>query len=75
MNHSCDPNCETSKWNVNGDVRVGLFATKDIPTGTELTFNYNLDALGNEKTKCHCGAANCSGYLGLRPKVSVRISV
>ena len=26
MNHSCDPNCETQKWTVNGDTRVGLFA-------------------------------------------------
>lgn len=24
--------------------------------------------LGNEKKKCHCGASNCSGFLGLRPK-------
>ncbi len=33
INHSCDPNCETVKWNVNGDVRVGLFATRDITAG------------------------------------------
>lgn len=38
--------------------------------GTELTFNYNLDCLGNEKTVCRCGAPNCSGFLGDRPKVS-----
>ncbi|MGH0131931.1 UNVERIFIED_CONTAM: hypothetical protein FKN15_057353 [Acipenser sinensis] len=30
MNHSCNPNCETQKWTVNGDVRVGLFALCDI---------------------------------------------
>uniref|UniRef100_A0A8C4QXA2 Uncharacterized protein n=1 Tax=Eptatretus burgeri TaxID=7764 RepID=A0A8C4QXA2_EPTBU len=68
MNHSCHPNCETQKWTVNGDTRVGLFALKDIPAGTELTFNYNLDCLGNEKTICKCGAPNCSGFLGERPK-------
>ena len=33
MNHSCQPNCETQKWNVNGDIRVGLFAICDIPSG------------------------------------------
>lgn len=103
MNHSCQPNCETQKWTVNGDTRVGLFAICDIPVGetdrnrthvsgtrlryvlvfppkcffyfpaagTELTFNYNLDCLGNEKTVCRCGAPNCSGFLGDRPKVSV----
>ncbi|XP_040826241.1 histone-lysine N-methyltransferase NSD3 isoform X2 [Ochotona curzoniae] len=68
MNHSCNPNCETQKWTVNGDVRVGLFALCDIPAGMELTFNYNLDCLGNGRTECHCGAANCSGFLGVRPK-------
>ncbi|XP_073094043.1 histone-lysine N-methyltransferase NSD2 isoform X2 [Manis javanica] len=70
MNHSCQPNCETLKWTVNGDTRVGLFAVCDIPAGTELTFNYNLDCLGNEKTVCRCGASNCSGFLGDRPKTS-----
>ncbi|XP_019381481.1 PREDICTED: histone-lysine N-methyltransferase NSD2 isoform X1 [Gavialis gangeticus] len=70
MNHSCQPNCETLKWTVNGDTRVGLFAVCDIPAGTELTFNYNLDCLGNEKTVCKCGAPNCSGFLGDRPKNS-----
>ncbi|XP_061436740.1 histone-lysine N-methyltransferase NSD2-like isoform X1 [Lethenteron reissneri] len=71
MNHSCQPNCETQKWTVNGDTRVGLFAVSDIPCGTELTFNYNLDCLGNEKTVCMCGAPNCSGFLGVRPKSAV----
>ncbi|KAG9508693.1 Histone-lysine N-methyltransferase NSD2, partial [Fragariocoptes setiger] len=52
MNHSCQPNCETQKWVVNGQTRVGLFAICDIPAGSELTFNYNLDCRGNEKTKC-----------------------
>ncbi|EHB06995.1 Putative histone-lysine N-methyltransferase NSD2 [Heterocephalus glaber] len=74
MNHSCQPNCETLKWTVNGDTRVGLFAVCDIPAGTELTFNYNLDCLGNEKTVCRCGASNCSGFLGDRPKTSASLS-
>uniref|UniRef100_A0A8C1NB53 Histone-lysine N-methyltransferase, H3 lysine-36 specific n=1 Tax=Cyprinus carpio TaxID=7962 RepID=A0A8C1NB53_CYPCA len=69
MNHSCQPNCETQKWTVNGDTRVGLFALEDIPTGVELTFNYNLECLGNGKTVCKCGAPNCSRFLGDRPKV------
>ncbi|KAK7925074.1 hypothetical protein WMY93_007384 [Mugilogobius chulae] len=68
MNHSCRPNCETQKWTVSGDTRVGLFALEDIPAGTELTFNYNLECLGNGKTVCKCGAPNCSGFLGVRPK-------
>ncbi|XP_072251977.1 histone-lysine N-methyltransferase, H3 lysine-36 specific isoform X2 [Leuresthes tenuis] len=68
MNHSCQPNCETQKWTVNGDTRVGLFALQDIPKGVELTFNYNLECRGNGKTACKCGAPNCSSFLGVRPK-------
>ncbi|XP_051540016.1 histone-lysine N-methyltransferase NSD3-like isoform X1 [Myxocyprinus asiaticus] len=71
MNHSCSPNCETQKWTVNGDVRIGLFTLCDIAADTELTFNYNLDCLGNGRTSCHCGAENCSGFLGVKPKSAV----
>lgn len=47
-------------------LQLGLFVC--VP-GTELTFNYNLECLGNGKTVCKCGAPNCSGFLGVRPKV------
>jgi hypothetical protein len=30
MNHSCEPNCQTEKWMVNGLDRIGLFALHDI---------------------------------------------
>ncbi|KAG9330431.1 hypothetical protein JZ751_025345 [Albula glossodonta] len=71
MNHSCSPNCETQKWTVNGDVRIGLFAVCDIEAEAELTFNYNLDCLGNGRTTCQCGEENCSGFLGVRPKCRI----
>ena len=64
MNHSCDPNCITQKWTVNGDTRVGLFAIKDIEPGTELTFNYQFETVGDNKKQCMCGAKNCSGLIG-----------
>ncbi|XP_045890519.1 histone-lysine N-methyltransferase NSD3 isoform X7 [Micropterus dolomieu] len=71
MNHSCSPNCETQKWTVNGDVRIGLFALCDIEADTELTFNYNLHCVGNRRTSCHCGSDNCSGFLGVQPTSAV----
>ncbi|XP_038133153.1 histone-lysine N-methyltransferase NSD3 isoform X2 [Cyprinodon tularosa] len=71
MNHSCSPNCETQKWTVNGDVRIGLFALCDIEAGTELTFNYNLHCVGNRRMSCHCGSNNCSGFLGVQPASAV----
>jgi histone-lysine N-methyltransferase NSD2 len=61
MNHSCDPNCITEKWMVNGDTRVGLFALRDVEPGTELTFNYQLECEEGTKKKCLCGAKHCSG--------------
>lgn len=68
MNHCCEPNCETQKWTVLGDVRVGLFALNDIPANSEVTFNYNLECAGIEKKRCMCGAKRCSGYIGAKPK-------
>ncbi|KAF7490682.1 Histone-lysine N-methyltransferase NSD2 [Sarcoptes scabiei] len=66
MNHSCEPNCITQKWVVQNYTRVGIFALHDIPAGTELTFNYNLDCRGNEQIECKCGGPKCSGFIGLR---------
>lgn len=73
MNHSCQPNCETQKWTVNGDTRVGLFANCDIEAGAELTFNYNLECIGKEKKICLCGAPNCSGFIGVKVKTVSRV--
>lgn len=42
MNHSCQPNCETLKWTVNGDTRVGLFAVCDIPAGTSARLGFSF---------------------------------
>uniref|UniRef100_A0A671TMS9 Histone-lysine N-methyltransferase NSD3 n=1 Tax=Sparus aurata TaxID=8175 RepID=A0A671TMS9_SPAAU len=71
INHSCSPNCETQKWTVNGDVRIGLFALCDIEADTELTFNYNMHCVGNRRTTCNCGSDNCSGFLGVQPTSAV----
>lgn len=72
LNHSCEPNCETQKWIVNGDARVGLFAKKDIPAGSELTFDYQMDFSHFEKLKCNCGSKRCSGLIGKKPHNSSR---
>ena len=68
VNHSCDPNSETQKWTVNGDTRIGLFALKDLPAGSELTFNYQFESMGEVKKLCLCGTQNCSGYIGEKAK-------
>ncbi|GBG73012.1 hypothetical protein CBR_g12731 [Chara braunii] len=68
INHSCNPNCETRKWSVLGELRVGIFALKDIGKGTELTYDYKLEWYGRDKVLCHCGAPNCARYLGAKSK-------
>jgi [histone H3]-lysine36 N-trimethyltransferase len=66
MNHSCNPNCETQKWIVNGRLCIGLFARRDIPAQTELTFNYRCERFGDVVQKCLCGEASCTGFIGQR---------
>jgi hypothetical protein len=65
INHSCDPNCETRKWHVKGELVIGIFAKKDIQEDEELTFNYDFDLNKTRYQKCLCGAKNCRGYLGI----------
>ncbi|XP_012450901.1 histone-lysine N-methyltransferase ASHH1 isoform X1 [Gossypium raimondii] len=68
INHSCQPNCETRKWTVLGEIRVGIFAKEDIPIGTELAYDYNFEWYGGAKVRCLCGALNCSGFLGAKSR-------
>ncbi|KAK1384440.1 Histone-lysine N-methyltransferase ASHH2 [Heracleum sosnowskyi] len=68
INHSCEPNCRTEKWMVNGEVCVGLFALKDIKKGEEVTFDYNyVRVFGAAAKKCVCGSSLCRGYIGGDP--------
>ncbi|KAI3459787.1 hypothetical protein Pfo_016450 [Paulownia fortunei] len=66
INHSCQPNCETRKWTVLGETRVGIFAKEDIAAGTELAYDYNFEWYGGATVRCLCGAAYCSLFLGAK---------
>ena len=70
INHSCNPNSETQKWTVNGELRVGFFTTREVQAGEELTFDYKYERYGNIAQKCYCGSHNCRGWLGGEPKSS-----
>ncbi|EGO59396.1 hypothetical protein NEUTE1DRAFT_121214 [Neurospora tetrasperma FGSC 2508] len=78
INHSCDPNMAIfARVGDHADKHIhdlALFAIKDIPKGTELTFDYVNGLTGlesdahdpskiSEMTKCLCGTAKCRGYL------------
>jgi hypothetical protein len=37
-----------------------------------LTFDYQMEFVGNKKTACFCGTAKCSGLIGEKPKEEKR---
>jgi SET domain-containing protein len=48
INSSCAPNCESQKWHdaATGEIRVGIFAARDIEPGEELNYDYMFQHAG-----------------------------
>lgn len=69
INHSCNPNCESS----DEDGRVYINALRAIRPGEELSYDYNLvlderhTPAAKREHACRCGARNCRGTM-LGPK-------
>lgn len=59
INHSCDPNAETE----NSGTGIYITAMKNIPKGTEITYNYGYDIDAYEDHPCRCGSKNCVGFI------------
>ena len=59
LNHSCSPNCETEIY----DDHIWIQAIKDIPKGTELSYDYGYDVDNWDEHPCKCGSPNCIGYI------------
>jgi hypothetical protein len=60
VNHSCAPNCETDEV----DGHVWIVALRDIASGEELTYDYNLyDGDDLKDAPCSCGAKKCRGTM------------
>lgn len=66
INHSCCPNTEMQKWRIDGETRIGIFATRDIKKGEHLTYDYQFVQFGADQD-CHCGAISCRQKLGVKP--------
>ncbi|XP_054787041.1 histone-lysine N-methyltransferase ASHH3-like [Prosopis cineraria] len=66
INHSCCPNTEMQKWIIDGETRIGIFATRHIKKGEHLTYDYQFVQFGADQD-CHCGAVTCRRKLGVRP--------
>ncbi|KAL1131614.1 hypothetical protein AAG570_011228 [Ranatra chinensis] len=77
INHSCSPNLEVFAVWVNcldpNMPRLGLYASRYIKSGEQLTFDYLCQPLDKDSKKrngldavknyCKCGASNCRKYL------------
>lgn len=63
INHSCEPNCQA----VQDGKRIWIEALVDIPKGSELTFDYQLESEGplqkgwRKFYRCGCGTPSCRG--------------
>ncbi|XXG88037.1 hypothetical protein AAC387_Pa12g0307 [Persea americana] len=66
INHSCQPNTEMQKWRIDGETRIGIFATRDIRKGEDLTYDYQFVQFGEDQN-CYCGALSCRQKLGNKP--------
>lgn len=64
INHSCEPNCQSQKWYLGNEPRIGIFALKDVKADAELSYDYQFTSFAREKQSCLCGAPGCRGYLG-----------
>jgi uncharacterized protein len=68
LNHSCDPNCETSE----SRGRIWISSIRDIQPGEELTYDYNLYDGADDEAVCNCGAALCRGSMFSPVEIATR---
>lgn len=61
INHSCNPNSESDDYIVDNKLRMGIFASRTIQIGEEITMKYYLSS--RYGIECRCGADNCVGRI------------
>lgn len=71
INHSCNPNCETTEL----DGRIWVMAVRDIAAGEELTYEYHLYDGEDDEAFCNCGAAACRKTMYSEDEVKKRARV
>lgn len=63
VNHSCEPNCRLLQINVNGRMRCGIFALRNIDEGEFLSYDYHFDTKHGDRFICCCGSLMCRGTM------------
>lgn len=71
LSHSCGPNCRSVTVAVNGRLTVGVWTTRDVAVGEELTLDFAGETDVEREAHaavCLCGSAACRGsFLYLSP--------
>jgi len=68
INHSCDGNAET----IEEDGHVYIMALRDIPAGSEITYDYCLYDGSDDPCTCYCKAPNCRGSMYSKEEIKRR---
>lgn len=74
INHSCNPNCETTEE----EERIFVYAKRSIRRGDELFYDYKIVPAERRTKKlekefaCLCGSTNCRGTMLERKKARKR---
>lgn len=64
INHSCEPNSRSRTVRLKGkNLKLCLFALKDIEPDQEIVFNYRFPVDDGEKLPCNCGSSKCRGFM------------
>mmetsp|Transcript_41994 Transcript_41994/g.68125 ORF Transcript_41994/g.68125 Transcript_41994/m.68125 type:complete len:83 (+) Transcript_41994:208-456(+) len=58
INHSCNPNAHVQEWDVLGELRLGIFASRDIHAGEEILYDY-FYMKKDSRLECKCREKNC----------------
>jgi SET domain-containing protein len=69
INHSCDPNCETSE--IRGHVWIKTL--RAIEAGEEITYDYCLYDGADDPATCNCGTKKCRGTMYSKEEVRKRV--
>lgn len=72
INHSCEPNCKSQKWNIGNEICMAVFANQDIRAGDEITFDYKYLRYGDQpRHPCYCGSNICRKFIGAKSHASL----
>ncbi|KAK9818057.1 hypothetical protein WJX72_006388 [[Myrmecia] bisecta] len=64
LSHSCTPNCHTMSLAVDGRLTIGIFTSRDVAVGEELSWDYACVTESEREYRsaiCMCGTRSCRG--------------